>query len=142
MPTGITIPSSIKPKALLLVHDEVDTWESAALSFIRQLESETLLDTTVLLPTDIQLEDYELHHRVLVHSAATAYLEEFVTKRSDTPCLCFVDLFPDPFPDDTGFVDALNRALKNGLGHNIILAVYTPSITDLNTYSFDECLKI
>lgn len=97
----------------------------------------------VLLPDDIQMEDYAPDYEVIYGPAAAAALRDEMSRtEAGEPTLLVVDFAPRLWPDDDALLPELNDALARTWPPHLSLAVITPNDTGLEVDQFDECLEM
>lgn len=93
----------------------------------------------VLLPTDIQMEDYAPRYRVRFGPDARGALERLL--RNDDPSgpnLVLIDFAPELTPDHDVLLPTLNAGLQAGWPDHLTLVVLSPSPAGLHLAGFDE----
>lgn len=120
-----------------------DNWCNDARWLLGRVADAIQLRPVVLLPTDIQLDEYVGDCETVFGVEANNRLRSLSgLSWKGAPVFYFVDLAPDPFPDHTGFVGLLNAALENGLGEGAVMVVYSPSMQELAVQAFDQAFGI
>ena len=97
----------------------------------------------ILLPDDIQMEDYAPAYEVTYGLAAAGVLRDETTRtEAGEPTLLVVDFAPQLWPDDDALLPELNAALAREWPPHLSLAVITPNHTGLEVDRFDACLEL
>ncbi|GAA2829093.1 hypothetical protein GCM10010471_08290 [Leucobacter komagatae] len=97
----------------------------------------------VLLPDDIQMEDYAPAYEVTYGLAAADVLRDETTRTdAGESTLLVVDFAPQLWPDDDALLPELNAALAREWPPHLSLAVITPNNTGLEVNRFDACLEL
>lgn len=118
-----------------------DDWIPRSLRIIARYSSHYDLKPLVLLPHDIQLEDYEPFFEVMVARAAERALADLLDEECDgEPRLVVIDLAPEPYLDDFSEWPSFHRALRDGVPAHSMLVVESPETEYLSAEQFDEHL--
>lgn len=97
----------------------------------------------VLLPDDIQMEDYAPDYEATYGPAAAAVLRAEMTRtEAREQTLLVVDFAPQLWPEDDTLLPELNAALARMWPSHLSLAVITPNSTGLEIDRFDACIDL
>lgn len=108
-----------------------DDWDGFAQGILESAVAVTGLSPVILLPDDIQLEEYEPRYEVVHADRAVMALSEF-TEPGAPPRLLFCDFSPTLWPDDMGLLPAVNEVLRQGWSSKSVLVVCTPNVEALH----------
>ncbi|QBE49902.1 hypothetical protein [Leucobacter triazinivorans] len=136
-------PAAEAPLKFLFTGDFLDRWTEDALRILSMFARDPVHRPLVLLPHDIQVEDYEHVGRVRCGHDASRALEQLVTgngsRESD---LVLIDLAPDPCPEIDPLVPVLNAHLRGDWPRGLTLLVLSPTTEGLHVDGFDARLRL
>lgn len=119
-----------------------DDWTADALGLLDALSTSCRTRPIVLLPDDIQAEDYLPKYEVKFGSQADRVLSELASATAgpdpDAPNLIFIDLAPDLIPGPDMFLSTLNHLLQAGWPKHLALVVVSPVTDGLHVEGFTE----
>lgn len=115
-----------------------ERWIDSAFHVIEAAASETGLVPLVLLPDDIQRDEYETRFETVHAGEACVLLEALATPGAEAR-LIFCDLSPFVVPDDAGVLAVmLRRMLRRGWELPSHLIVCTPQTDAIPAECFDQ----
>ena len=134
---GMTVGNSI-----LCVGPFSDDWAERTRRIIEHYSKVTHRQALVLLPHDIQREEYAPDYAVVHGDEADDTLLTFLTEAAPTsPYFLFIDLSPEPRIDDDCLLRTLNLMLADYRPKNSLVVVCAPVSTPLNPAAFDHRLR-
>lgn len=133
-------------RSLLISGPEIEAWAEQCRAMIDFYADASGLSPLMLLPDDIQLEDYEPFYEVVWGDEAGRVLGSHcgVTAMGEAPGarLVCIDLFPALFPEPEWIMAALTRIRSQGGVTGSCLLVFTTSPSEALAALFDEHLQL
>ncbi|SDQ50331.1 hypothetical protein [Leucobacter chromiiresistens] len=132
-------PSWASARRMLFAREFDENWSVRCISILETSIRLTGREPLVLLPDDVQLEEYDLAYDVRHGEAAIAALDALAEGRvgGSPDRFVLVDLAPVLIATAPRFLSALQRLLATELPHSVALAVVTSHPGELDASRFD-----
>lgn len=119
-----------------------DRWTDDSLGIFSMFSADPDCRPLVLLPNDIQLEDYAPRYEVRFGFDASRTLARLMHREHPyDPDLVLIDFAPALFPDHDALLPTLNDCLLGDWPRRLTLVVLSPSTSGLRTSGFDAQLR-
>lgn len=120
----------------------LEDWINHSLALIDTFRQRDSLEPLVLLPDDIQQEDYEPFFETLCGEAAEQALNRLSSEGQDHQArLIFIDFAPQVLPGDRGLLDVVNALSETNWPQHSLLVVHAPSAEAFAQRAFGEHLS-
>jgi len=136
-------PQARSSQKILYTGEFLDQWTDDCLRILSASTADPWCRPVVLLPNDIQAEDYAPYCEVRVGFEASRALEHLTHRDVPIGLNCiFIDFAPDLFPDHDILLPVLNACLQGDWLQHLALVVFSPSLAGLHVEGFDALRRL